>query len=1431
MTERASETTRIAVVGMAGRFPGADDVRALWDLLVTGEVAVRPLADEVLRAAGVPAVRLADPAYVRACAQAAGLDRFDPDEYGMTPREAVMCDPQTRLLLQLTTGCFLDAGIAPSATPDTAVYVSTGHSRYVELFGRVDWRSTHGASLMTGTNLDYASSLIAYKFALRGAAVTVQTACSSSLVAVHQACRALADGQCDQAVAGGATVLLPLDQGYRWEGGGPASRSGRCRPFDATADGTVFGSGGAVVLLKRLEDARADGDLVHAVIEGTAVNNDGADKTGFTAPSVRGQAGAIAEAMLVAGVAPEDVGMVESHGTGTILGDPIEWQGIRRAFDLLGGRGTADPCAVTAVKGNVGHLGHAAGVASLVKGVLAVEHGIVPPTGGLERPSLALAGLDDELHLPLGPVPLGARHVGVSSFGVGGTNAHAVLGPGAPVAAAEPADEPRRAVLLWSAASGSSRDAYRAALARADAPAGALAATLSGVAAGAAGFRAAAVAEPGDALAPLLADGSGAVLVGEPRGPRGRSLWVVPGEDALPDDGLDGLARHPDTREHLEPWRTAFAAAGVDLDRCGARHAAGERSPSVREPLAVAASGCLAQAWSDLAGPPDVVAGTGVGELVAAVVAGLLDPAAVARVVAARVGVLDGLAPVDRMVVAEPDDIVTRIVVDDDPRVTVTRTDHDEQTVLVAPPEVVTELESTCRMMRLRTRRTAAASPAGTPAADAAAAAVRGLGLVVAEPPADGPRFVGALVATAEPSTADYWAALVASPADESRMVAEVDAAAVVLEVGAGHDLTTMLSRHHPGRVVPSLPRGAATADAVTDGILDAAVRLWVAGADVDVPALAGVDRSRRARLPQRPVHGERYWPGPDDVRAAEAPSVASAAGGSPAADAEPGEAPGRLDAIVWEPDLGLRAATDAPPGSTLVLLPTGADARTREVAAQVAGAVDGSATVVEVGGEDPADGVRRALAEHLADPDGTVHVVHALALGPAPAGETVADQWALAFASLAAVAGAAHRAGAAVRLTVLTTHGADVTGDEPVRPGLAAAWPLVQTLVSEGAVASATVVDVSPSTPVHRVAAGSADAGARATAVRPSGAWRPARRPVAAGDPVPDGRASTWRPGGTYLVTGGGGGLGGVLCERLATLDPQAEIVLLGRTERPPTPAHDSARRLGAVLRPVVCDIADAGAVARVVDETVAASGPVRGVFHLAGSLGAGVTALADRSASDAVRAKVDGTIALLAALAPHPAPALVMAFSSRAALDGQPGGGDYAAANAVMTALLARADAGRVLSVAWPAWRETGMATGYLAAAGLDHGLTTAEGAEALADLLGGDPPPHVAVRDARPDGGSLSAPAPAPAPTPAAEVPADTRRALLEIWEAVLGIADLDDDADFFQVGGNSLTAVELVSRTQQRFGLDLDLGTVFDAPTVRALTAAIDERLGR
>ncbi|MFJ6793255.1 type I polyketide synthase [Streptomyces sp. NPDC091268] len=671
MSEDPAEA--VAVVGVAGRFPKARTTQEFWDHLVAGRDCLDDLSDAELLAAGVPGSVLSGPGYVRRAATVEGAEEFDAEFFGLPPAVAAAMDPQQRLFLECCWHALEDAGHDPAAREGAVgVFAAPSFSGYFgyNLLSHHDPRVLLGAGTspalihaLTLTDPNFFATRVAHALDLRGPALTVQTACSGSLVAVHLACQSLLCGETDLALAGGMTVKVPHRVGYLHEPGSMVSPDGFCRPFDAAANGTVFGSGGGAVALKRLSDALADGDRIRAVIRGTAVNNDGSLKMGYTAPSVEMQAAVVAEALAVAGLDPHEVGYVEAHGTGTALGDPVETAALRQALDPAGDR-TA-PCLIGSAKGNIGHLEAASGVVGLIKTVLALEHRTLPATAHFTAPNPELGWGDGPFEVVAhtrpwtGPGPLVA---GVSSLGVGGTNAHVVLteAPAGRPPEAAPRSPGAAPVLLVSARSAAAlREAGRqlADTLGPDTDLGDVAHTLAGRRAF--DFRAAVTARTPEEAAALLRADRAPVRVAEPAP---TPVLLLPGQGS-PYPGMgEGLYRAGGVfRRELDRCAELFAAGSGGRDPREVLYGGGaaelERTDAA-QPALFAVEYALARTLEDHGVRPAALAGHSVGEFAAACLAGVMELPDAARLVAARGRLMHAAPPGTMLSVRLPEEEV-----------------------------------------------------------------------------------------------------------------------------------------------------------------------------------------------------------------------------------------------------------------------------------------------------------------------------------------------------------------------------------------------------------------------------------------------------------------------------------------------------------------------------------------------------------------------------------------------------------------------------------------------------------------------------------------------------------------------------------------------------------------------------------------------------
>ncbi len=846
----------IAIVGMALRVPGAGDVGKFWTNLIDGVESITFFDPDEQRARGASEAELADPYFVLAAPVLDQMEYFDAPLFGMSAREAETADPQQRVLLELAHSALADAGCDPARYPGAiAVYAGSSADDYKWLNLRRNRRfatSAGNLSLSVGNNPDYIATTVSYRLNLRGPSLTLHTACSTSLVAVHLACEALRGAECDMALAGGVCVELPSGKGYMGVGGYTSS-DGHCRPFDAKADGTIWGSGAGLVVLKRLSDAVADGDQIRALILGNAVNNDGAAKVGFSAPSVEGQAEAIAQALGVAEIDPRTIGYVEAHGTGTALGDPIEIAALSRVY--ADGSQDVDWCGIGSVKSNFGHLSQAAGVVGLIKATLVLENGLIPPTINFSEPNPAI----DFKSSPFYVVSTlsqwdrgdGPRRAAVSSFGIGGTNAHVVLQE-APPQPEQLGGLPRPAELLRISAwteSALATSVTRLADHLAANPRlhlGSVAHTLH-IGRSQSPCRAFAIAcDTADAAAVL-------------RDPK--KLVTGRAADAAPFVALlfSGQgSQYPRMGQQLYRAEPVFARVfdeccevlrdsreGIDLHAIVADDAAAKAPDAAltntryAQPALFALEYALASLWQSWGVVPAAMIGHSIGEYVAATIAGVFTPHDALALVALRGRLMSQMPPGSMLAVqlAEPE-LAARMTAD----VCIAAVNSPGTCVVAGPDDAVGGFaaELTADGVRATALRTSHAlhSPMMDPMVGEFAAAVAGIPLALPQT-----RFLSNLTGdwiTDDQATDPlYWAAQLRNPVlfgnCVSRLVASATSEAqswALVECGPGRQLAGLARMQLPQgwpRPLPSLPGpGEKAEDARV--LYATAGRLWLSG-------------------------------------------------------------------------------------------------------------------------------------------------------------------------------------------------------------------------------------------------------------------------------------------------------------------------------------------------------------------------------------------------------------------------------------------------------------------------------------------------------------------------------------------------------------------------------------------------------------------------
>jgi acyl transferase domain-containing protein len=881
----------IAIIAMAGRFPGAGDVEQFWDNLCAGRDSITVLRPDELDPS-ISASERQDPAYVPARGIIDGVERFDAGFFGINPREAELMDPQHRIFLELCWECMERAGHVPDATTvPVGVFAGTYHSTYLRrhVAAHPDLVEKIGAyQVILDNEKDYIATRIAHKLNLTGPAISMYTACSTSLVAICQALESLRAGSCDMALAGGVSIICPPRRGHLYQEGAMFSPDGRTRTFDAQAQGTVFSDGAAVVLLKRLPDAIRDGNPVHAVILGAAVNNDGGGKASFTAPSSEGQAAVIAMAQANARVSARSIGYVEAHGTATPMGDPIEIEGLVKAFR----RDTDDVgfCRIGSVKSNVGHLVIAAGAAGVIKTALALAREKIPASLHFNRanpvidfcssPFVVNAGLSEWTSDD------GPRRAGVSSFGVGGTNAHVVLEQAPSLPDSEPGPGPHLLVLsartptaLTQAAerlaSFLQADLERAGHGFASSPQAAAVLNLADVAwtlaVGRKAFphRVAVVAtQAQEAIGQLRSPELAAAIK---RGSPARHSDVV---FAFPGQG----SPYPGMGRALYETEPEFAAAfdlcvevlhsgpGLDLKGLAFSDDPAELLPTaVMQPAIFSIEYALARLWMSHGLNPVAMIGHSVGEFVAATLAGVFTLPDALRLVARR-GALMQAQPAGGMLSVRLglDALLARLP----DGLSLAAENAPGACVVAGPIGAIAEFQArleadgiACRALRTsHAFHSMMMEPVIAPFRDAVEAVTRSPPLLPIVSTVSGD-WLGADSAM----SADYWSRHLRQPVRFAAALARVltDAPSrVLLEVGPRATLSLLARQHPEGQKaqVAAIPSLADAPVLEVASLRRAAGQLWTRGVAIDVAQFDRRGRRMRVRLPTYPFERQRCW-------------------------------------------------------------------------------------------------------------------------------------------------------------------------------------------------------------------------------------------------------------------------------------------------------------------------------------------------------------------------------------------------------------------------------------------------------------------------------------------------------------------------------------------------------------------------------------------
>ena len=1387
----------IAIIGMTGRFPLARNVDELWRNLRDGVESVVQFTDEELLAAGVDPALLGDPNYVKAGTVLEGPDLFDAAFFGFNPRETEITDPQQRLFLECAHESLELAGYDPQ-TYRGLIGVFAGASASSYLANNLNknpgvLESVSPLQVLIGTDKDFVPTRVSYKLNLRGPSVNVQTACSTSLVAVHLACQSLLERACDIALAGGVSIHFPLRAGYSYEEEGILSPDGHCRAFDIQARGCVGGNGVAIVVLKRLSEALADGDRILASIKGSAINNDGSLKIGYTAPSVQGQAEAIASAQAMAGVDPADITYIETHGTGTHLGDPLEIAALAQAFKASS-LVSSNSCAIGSVKTNVGHMDAAAGATGVIKTVLQLQHRQLVPSLNFEQPNPKL---------DLGNTPFcvnatlqewkserGPRLAGVSSFGLGGTNAHAILEE-APEPTPSGASRPLQLVTI-SAKTTAALQVATANLAAhlAAHPDSNLAdvAFTQHVGRTAFGQRRVAVCEGvADAIAVLRGDhperlwsyfdapNERQVVFMFPGGgaqyPKmGRGLYE---QEAVYRDAIDRCAllfHRPlglDLREILYPpaERLEEATSRLRQTGCGL-------------PALFTTEYAQAMLWMSWGIRPDAMIGHSLGEYVAACLAGVFTLEDAVTLVEARSRLMQTLPGGAMTVVPLPESELGEMLGSD---LAIAAINGPALCLVSGKREAIEEFERVLAGRGGEARRlhidVASHCSLVAPMLGEFKQIISGLRRGLPQIP-----FISNVTGTwagNEVSTPDYWAQHLRGTVRFADGLSELlkRKNLVLLEVGPGNTLS-MLANQHPSKtgehMVLSSQRHPRDSQSDFRFLMSSLGQLWLGGTKVDWGAFHKGERRHRVILPTYPFERRSYWVKPDKES-------------SKRTRARSGRRPNLADCFyvpAWKQQLTVRprVAKNADPESWLVF-------------ADEFGLADGLITALRRDGQKV---VRVRMGENFKATSTGEFVIHAAEAAhyerlleelrqTSGMPNTIVHMWSLwdchsshkatidqvlerGFYSQLFLTQALGNQSTRepVNIAVITSNAQRVSNERTLHPEQATVLGLCRIIPQEYPNLKAYNLDIDASflteasreLTVRELLDWCRCGGEHPlTALRGKDAWIPEFQPVQ----LEATRDTLLREKGVYLITGGLGGIALEIAEYLAR-SLAAKLILVGRSAFPSPDGwrnwletHDqddeTSRRIrilerirehGSELLVLSADVADRARMQEVMTAAEERFGSINGAIHCAGVPGGGLIQLKARESAAAVlRPKVHGTLVLAELLSEKKVDFLALC-SSLAAVAGGVGHVDYCAANSFMDtfAQSRRHERGLpIISINWNAWQGVGMAASVNLPKDLQKwqqeihskGITAAEGTEALVRILGaGFPQVAVSTED---------------------------------------------------------------------------------------------------
>lgn len=1479
----------IAIVAMTGRFPGSNSVEELWQNLRAGREGIRQFTDEELAQAGVPAEYISNPNYVRAGSILSAGEECDATFFGFSAREAEVTDPQQRLFLECAHEALEKAGYDPQTyTGRIGVYAGSTMSTYFTRNVLPQPGATTNMSelqLTIANDKDFLATRVAYKLNLKGPAVTVQTACSTSLVAVHSACEALQNGHCDMALAGGVSIHYPQGAGYMYQEQGIGAPDGHCRPFDANAAGTVPGNGAGVVVLKRMSDAIAGGDRIEAVILGSAINNDGSNKIGYTSPSVNGQADVIQAAQRAAGVDAQSITCVEAHGTGTPLGDPIEVAALTQAFRLTSAG--VQYCALGSVKSNLGHLDAAAGVTGLIKAVLQLKHKELVPSLHYDRPNPKIDFEASPFFVnarlrPWDRASDSPRRAGVSSFGIGGTNVHVVLEEAPEQKESAPSREWQVLTLSAKTPRALSEAAENLAtrLMEADEKLADVSHTLN-VGRTAYKHRQAIVCRSKEDAATLLRGVKGKTFTGIVEAER-PVAFLFPGQGAqYVQMGRELYDTEVVFRNELSKCAELLRnELGLDIrdllyssSADSAESANRLKETRFTQPILFAIEWALAQQWISWRIKPEAMAGHSIGEYTAATLAGVMELEDALRIVAARGRIMQAARRGAMLSVPLSETEVAEYLREG---VWLSAVNAPQLVVLGGEEASITRLESELKSRNIEGKRLQTSHAFHTGMMDEVLAEFQQvISGVKLKPPQL--RYLsnvtGTWVTSQEATSADYWVKHIRGTVRFGENIRELLARSehVLLEVGPGSVLGALVRQQAKQAMAVNSLAGPQDKQSATETMACALGRLWTSGVKPNWDEYWKAEKRIRVPLPTYPFERQRYFIAPDRGVGVTQSAIPAMQKKVDLADWFYG--------MSWERSVNPNPTVETKDECYLII--KDADgvgdslrtklARTNKVISVVEGSefkiLDVSRYEIRSGEPDDYRTLLQRLCQHNAVPTNIIYLWNV--------NVNSRNALQIEFESLLSLARGigTELDDKQINLIVITSGTQDVTGSELLAPENSVAIGACNVIPQEYPNIRCRMVDLDPSADPalvvdHILDEQSQDRPESLVAYRGRYRWVPKFKPVRLEAPALPQRL---RSQGVYLITGGLGGVGLEIALYLART-VQARIGLLSRSEFPSRESwagrlhSDPDSRLTKQIRKLIeigneggeariirGDVSEFDDVERAISEVQQAFGNINGVVHAAGIPGGSLIQGQTREQIRTVFApKVQGTQNLYRALKNVPLDFVLLCSSQRSVL-GAPGRVEYCAANAFVDAFATnwRRECGsQIISVMWDSWKETGMGMNATAAPCDDDshsdaqrfGMSNVEGIEVFRRTLDTSFSPvlvstvewaarveqhrHLSTVDvleqAAKDRYAPSAHSRPDLSTLYVAPRTDTEKILADLWQELLGIDRVGVHDNFFELGGDSVVSLQLVTKARAR-GLAIGAKQVFQQQTVAELAA--------